>query len=277
MLAPALSILLVMFAGGLSLGFSQSLGYFPAGGQRELSLAAYAALFRDQGFVRSLALTLFVSFCATAGSLVLGVLSALALRGALWKSRFVHFVYQVPLTVPHLVVAVGLLMVMSQSGLISRALYAVGAISDQSEFPILVRDDWGVGIIIAYMWKQIPFIGLIALSVLQSVAVDYELAAQALGAGRLQRFRHVILPLVMPGLIPASIIIFAFAFGSFEVPLLLGKSFPSMLSVLAYRLYVDVDLAARPQAMATSVFIAVFVLVLVVLYRKIASRIGYGR
>jgi hypothetical protein len=45
-----------------------------------------------------------------------------------------------------------------------------------------------------------------------------------------------------------------------------------MLSVLAYRLYVDVDLSARPQAMATTVFIAVFVLVLVAVYRRLAER-----
>jgi putative spermidine/putrescine transport system permease protein len=270
-------VILVMFAGGLSLGLTQSLDYFPAAGRHSVSLDAYRSLFADRGFLRSLGLTLFVSLMSTVGSLALGLLSALALRGPLGRSKFVHYVYQVPLTVPHLVVAIGLLMVMSQSGLLSRIVYAAGIIESQSEFPILVRDNWGIGIMIAYIWKQIPFIGLIALSVLQSVAVDYEKAAQALGANRWQRFRHVLLPLVMPGLVPASIIIFAFVFGSFEVPLLLGKSYPSMLSVLAYRLYVDVDLGSRPQAMATSVFIGVFVLILVIAYRKITAASRYGR
>jgi putative spermidine/putrescine transport system permease protein len=277
LIAPALTVILVMFAGGLSLGLTQSLDYFPAAGRHSVSLDAYRSLFADRGFLRSLGLTLFVSLMSTVGSLALGLLSALALRGPLGRSKFVHYVYQVPLTVPHLVVAIGLLMVMSQSGLLSRIVYAAGIIESQSEFPILVRDNWGIGIMIAYIWKQIPFIGLIALSVLQSVAVDYEKAAQALGANRWQRFRHVLLPLVMPGLVPASIIIFAFVFGSFEVPLLLGKSYPSMLSVLAYRLYVDVDLGSRPQAMATSVFIGVFVLILVIAYRKITAASRYGR
>ena len=57
------------------------------------------------------------------------------------------------------------------------------------------------------------------------------------------------------------------------VPFLLGKSYPAMLSVLSYRLYIDVDLNARPQAMAMSILIAFFVLILVVFYRRISQRI----
>jgi putative spermidine/putrescine transport system permease protein len=139
----------------------------------------------------------------------------------------------------------------------------------------MVHDDWGIAIILVYMWKQVPFIGLIALAVLQSIGADYEQLARSLGATPRQTLRHVLVPLVGPALVPASIIIFAFTFGSFEVPFLLGKTFPSMLSVFAYRLYVDVDLAARPQAMATSIFIALCVLSLVYLYR-LATRRALG-
>ena len=46
-----------------------------------------------------------------------------------------------------------------------------------------------------------------------------------------------------------------------------------MLSVLSYRLYIDVDLDARPQAMAMSILIAVFVLILVSFYRRLSQRI----
>jgi putative spermidine/putrescine transport system permease protein len=77
----------------------------------------------------------------------------------------------------------------------------------------------------------------------------------------------------VPGILPGSIIIFAYTFSSFEVPFLLGKSYPAMLSVLSYRLYIDVDLDARPQAMAMSILIALFVLVLVVLYRRVSQRL----
>jgi putative spermidine/putrescine transport system permease protein len=275
MLAPAAAVLLALFAGGLALGLTQSLGYFPAIGLDEVSLGAYREILQRPGFLRSLGLTVFVSVVTTVLTVVLGFSSALALRRPFRGRRVATFIYQLPLTMPYLVVAVGMMMLVSQSGLLSRLLYHAGAIEGTAEFPVLVHDDWGAAIILVYMWKQVPFIGLVALAVMQSIGEDYEQLARSLGAGPLQTLRHVLIPLVAPGLVPASIIIFAFTFGSFEVPFLLGKTFPSMLSVFAYRLYIDVDLAARPQAMATSMFIAVCVLALVYLYR-VATRTAIG-
>jgi putative spermidine/putrescine transport system permease protein len=273
MLAPALVVILVLFAGGLALGFSQSLGYMPIIGAYEFNLDAYLQLIKSPGFVPSLLLTIFISVLATLLAVVLAVATALTLRKRFVGKKIVSFLYQFPLTVPHLVVAVGVLLLVSQSGLMARAAFQVGLISDPAQFPILVFDDLGIGVILVYVWKEVPFIGLIALAVLQSMGNDYEEQARTLGANSWQTFRHVLLPLIIPGILPGSIIIFAYVFSSFEVPFLLGKSYPAMLSVLSYRLYTDVDLDARPQAMAMSILIAVFVLILVLFYRRLSQRI----
>jgi putative spermidine/putrescine transport system permease protein len=273
LLAPALVVILVLFAGGLAMGLSQSLGYMPIIGAYGFNLDAYIELLRSPGFVPSLLLTIFVSMTATAVAVTLAVVTALTLRKQFIGKKLVSFLYQFPLTIPHLVVAVGMMMLVSQSGLLARAAYRIGLIADSSQFPVLVFDDLGIGIILVYVWKEIPFIGLIALAVLQSIGSDYEEQARTLGANSWQTFRHVLLPLIIPGVLPGSIIIFAYTFSSFEVPFLLGKSYPAMLSVLSYRLYIDVDLDARPQAMAMSVLIALFVLILVVIYRRISQRL----
>ncbi len=273
MLAPALVVILVLFAGGLALGFSQSLGYMPIIGAYGFNLDAYLQLIKSPGFVPSLLLTIFISVLATLLAVVLAVATALTLRKRFVGKKIVSFLYQFPLTVPHLVVAVGVLLLVSQSGLMARAAFQVGLISDPAQFPILVFDDLGIGVILVYVWKEVPFIGLIALAVLQSMGNDYEEQARTLGANSWQTFRHVLLPVIIPGILPGSIIIFAYVFSSFEVPFLLGKSYPAMLSVLSYRLYTDVDLDARPQDMAMSILIAVFVLILVLFYRRLSQRI----
>ncbi len=273
MLAPALIVILVLFAGGLSLGLSQSLGYMPIIGAYGFSLQAYLQLLGRPGFMSSLLLTVFVSVAATLIAVVLAVATALTLRRRFVGKKIVSFLYQFPLTVPHLVIAVGVLLLVSQSGLLARAAYRVGLIGDPAQFPALVFDELGIGIIMVYVWKEVPFVGLVALAVLQSLGGDYEEQARTLGASSWQTFRHVLLPLIIPGILPASIIIFAYVFGSFEVPFLLGKSYPALLSVLSYRLYVDVDLDARPQAMAMSILIALFVLVLVLLYRRLSRSV----
>lgn len=270
MLGPAVVVPAALFVGGLVLGLAQSFNYFPVVGMNDFSLDAYGEVISRAGFLRSLALTVLVSGVTTGVTLVLGFLTALTLRRRLFARRALLFVYQLPLTMPYLVVAVGMMMLVDQSGLLARVLYHLGIITEPAQFPALVHDDRGVAIILVYVWKQVPFIGLIALAVLQSIGADYEQLARSLGATRFQTLRHILLPLVAPALVPASIIIFAFTFGSFEVPLLLGKSFPSMLSVFAYRLYTDADLAVRPQAMAAGMFIALCVLSLVYVYRRAA-------
>jgi len=273
LLAPALIVILVLFAGGLSLGLSQSLGYMPIIGAYGFSLQAYFQLLASPGFLPSLLLTVSVSITATAIAVTLAVATALTLRKRFVGKRIISFLYQLPLTIPHLVVAVGIMMLVSQSGLLARAAFRVGLISDSSQFPVLVFDDLGIAIILVYVWKEVAFIGLIALAVLQSIGNDYEAQARSLGANSWQSFRHVLLPLIVPGILPGSIIVFAYTFSSFEVPFLLGKSFPAMLSVLSYRMYIDVDLDARPQAMAMSILIALFILILVLLYRRISQRL----
>ncbi len=53
----------------------------------------------------------------------------------------------------------------------------------------------------------------------------------------------------------ASLIVFAFTFGAFEVPFLLGRSYPTILPVMAYDEYRSVELTDRPAAMAINVLI----------------------
>jgi putative spermidine/putrescine transport system permease protein len=167
--------------------------------------------------------------------------------------------------------AIAMMFLFAQSGLLARIAYWMNLISRPADFPALIYDRYGLGIILEYLWKSVPFTGTILLAVLQSVSEDYENVARNLGANRWQRFRYVFLPLMLPGLLRASVLVFAFTFGAFEVPYLLGQTYPAVLPVLAYRNYTDVDLQARPEAMAMSIVIAVIVIVLILLYMKLAE------
>src|SRR5690606_42088760 len=124
------------------------------------------------------------------------------------------------------------------------------------DFPALVYDPFALGIILQYVWKEVPFIGLILLANMQTLSEDYEAVARSLGASRWQSFRHVLLPLLTPGLLAAGMIVFAFTFGAYEIPALLGQNYPAALPVLAYQAFTEPDLAARPTALALAMIIA---------------------
>ena len=202
--------------------------------------------------------------------MILAVAFALVLRDTFVGSRLTTFVYQIPLPIPHLVAANGIVLLVTQSGLLARLMATAGLLETPADFPILVFDRAGVAIILTYLWKEVPFIGLVVLAILKSVGPQFEELAQTLGANRWQRFWYVLLPLMMPGLLSTSIIVFAFVFASYEIPLLLGVRFPTTLPVWAFRNYQDPDLALRPEAMAVSVILAIIAIFLLIAYRRLA-------
>jgi putative spermidine/putrescine transport system permease protein len=272
LLAPALTVVIVLFFGGLSLALMQSFNYMPVLGKNDFSFQAYVNVFQDPRFLSGLALTFWIGTATMILSMTLAVICALVLRQAIRGRRAGSFLFQLNIPIPHIVGAVAMTFLLSQSGLLSRCTFSLGITEGTSDFPALIYDKYGIAAIAEFLWKAVPFTGIIVLAVLQSLGDDYENLARTLGANRWQRFRYVILPFIMPGLMQASIIIFAFAFGNFEIPWLLGARYPTALPVLAYEYYTDVDLGRRTEAMAISMVIALLITVLVWIYMRISEK-----
>ncbi len=274
LLTPALLVVGVLFAGGLVSALVQSLGYMPAIGQTTISLDAYRKVLTDGDFLSSLFLTLYVAGASTSISTVLAVLAALALRRS--SGRVSSVVFQLPITIPHLVAAVGIALVVSQTGLGARVADALGLIGQPRDFPALLYDKYSIGIILTYVWKETPFIALVVLASLRGVAAELEDVARTLGAGAWQRFWYVVFPVISPGIVAASLIVFAFTFGAFEVPFLLGKSYPTILPVTAYNEYRDIELTSRPIAMAINILISLVTAAFAAAYLRVARDLGRG-
>ena len=203
---------------------------------------------------------------------MLAVLAALALRKS--SGRISAVVFQLPITIPHLVAAVGIALVVSQTGLGARGAAALGLIGQPRDFPALLYDKYSIGIILTYVWKETPFIALVVLASLRGVAAELEDVARTLGAGAWQRFWYVVFPVISPGIVAASLIVFAFTFGAFEVPFLLGKTYPTILPVTAYNEYRDIELTSRPIAMAINILISLVTAAFAAVYLRIAKDLG---
>lgn len=273
LLAPTLLVVTALFGGALVQAAVRSVRPVPGAPATGLTLDAYRALLADTEVPRSLLLTLYLATTSTLLALTLGLAVALVVRRIAGRSRVVAATLQLPLPIPHVVGALAILALVGQSGLFARVAGAAGLVQDAASFPALVFDPWAIGILLEYTWKEVPFIAIVALAILRSAAVrDHEQAARSLGAGAWHRLRHVTLPLALPGVGAAAAIVFAFTFGAFEVPLLLGRSFPEALPVLAYRRHVDVSLASGPQALALSLLMAVVAFTCVAVAMALARR-----
>jgi putative spermidine/putrescine transport system permease protein len=265
-LAPALIVLGGLFLGGVVLAAVQSLGYFPVIGLHSFTLAYYRQVFDKPEFAASLGITAYIAVLSTLSSTVAGVFLANYLVTATPKNRLVSVAYKLPIAVPHLVAALMMVFLVSQGGILARLLMRLGLISNTAEFPALFYTKNAVGIILIYIWKETPFIAVMAYSVMKNIQGKLGQAASTLGASPGQVFYHVVLPLSMPAIVSASAIVFAYSFGSYEVPFLLGASYPKSLPVAAYINYISPQLSDRPAAMVINVTISMICAGLVAIY-----------
>ena len=273
MLAPAMLVLIVLFLGSLIVALLQSFGYAPLYGINEFPTTKhYQELFALPGFWRSVFYTFYYAVIPTILGTIFSIYLALALRKRFAGKKLFQYVYKLPLMIPYLVGVALTILLFSNGGVIARVLHSVGIIESTRDFPRIIQTHSGWGIMIVYLWKQIPFSTLIIYSVLMGLGKDSEEAASTLGANPWQTFWHVTLPQIMPGIVSATIIVFAFNFGSFEVPFIIGGGFPNTLPVEAWRAFDDADYSRRLRAMAIVMFISLISGILLFTYLMVYRR-----
>lgn len=271
LLLPVTIILLGVMGVGVINCIAQSLGYFPQIGLTELTFDYYREVLRNTTFLKSLLFTLKTSFISASLSVILGVWLSYVLMKEKF-SKFRRLILNTPIVVPHIVVVLLMFITFSQSGMVSRVLYKLNIIDTSSQFISIVSDQRGIGIIMVYLWKGIPYTTITTYNILRNMSDKLESVAINLGANKLQSFRYIILPLAMPSIISAFIMLFAFAFGSFEVPFLIGPSTPKTLAVQAYLSYSSSDLFQRPDAMVMNVTLSLISFVLLVVYNRVFEK-----
>ncbi len=273
LLTPALVILVGLFLGGVILGLLQSFGFFPLIGLKSFTLKYYLEVFSSAEFLDALAYSFYISLVSSIGAVVIGVLLAYQLAKLPKDFKIVKLVYKLPIIVPHIIASLLVFLFFTQSGLAARILYHLGLIDRLQSFPQLIFDRGGVGIILVYLWKEIPFVALIVYTILNNINNSFEQVAANLGASQRQIFWNIYLPLAMPSIGSAFIIVFAFSFGAFEIPFLLGPTSPKTLPVLAYQSYVSSDLLQRPYSMVIAMTLTLICLGLIFIYKKLLDLI----
>lgn len=268
LLLPVMMVILGIFASGLIMGFIQSLGHFEAVGLHEYTLRYYKEVLNSKDFLSSLGFSLYTSLVSSIIAIVLGVLLSYSILKTKSNNGLVESIYKLPIIVPHIVAVLLVYNILAQSGIFPRILYSIGLIKEPTQFPSLLHERNGMGIIIAYIWKEIPFVAMVTYTILSNLSYNLSEVALNLGATKRQVFFHVILPIIMPTVFSAFIIIFAFSFGAYEVPLLLGPTYPKALPVKAFIEYNNPDLTNRPYAMVINMILTFVSLFLVWIYYK---------
>jgi putative spermidine/putrescine transport system permease protein len=217
-------------------------------GARGFALDRIAHVVAEPAVWRGLLWTLGTAAAATVLAAGGAVLLAITFRGTGPGDRVARALAVLPLAMPHLVAAAGFVLLMGQSGFAARLLHAAGLAVRPDTFPALIYDPLGSGFVLALAWKELPFLSLLAFTVLATRGPRLEETARSLGAAPGEVFRRVTWPLLWRGLLPGIIAVLAFVAGSYEAAVLLAPSDPLPLPLLTFERYTDSDLARRPDA-----------------------------
>jgi putative spermidine/putrescine transport system permease protein len=153
----------------------------------------------------------------------------------------------------------------SAAGYFARILVSAGLIENISQFPGLVNDAAGIGILIAHIALATPFFVLLFHEIYRAENIDgLARLAQTLGAAPLQVLFRVNVPILLRRSMTNIILVFIAVLGSYEIPLLLGRQAPQMISVLTLRKYEMFDISQKPEAFIAALLYTVLVLGLLV-------------
>ena len=235
------------------------MGLLPLVGKPRASVDAYTEVLNSGDLGPSVLVTLGVAGVSSLLAVVVGTAVALAVHRRRPTGHLLGALATATVPVPHLIGAVAFGLLLSDSGLVARALGA-----PSGGFPQLVAGPWWIAVILEYAWKESAFVALVVLAALRTRAVQYEATAAVLGAAPWQRFRAVTLPLIAPAVLATGTIAFSYCVGSYEVAWLLGSSYPQPLAVNAYQQFTTTDLLARPQALALAMIAATLALGVVI-------------
>lgn len=200
-------------------------------------------------------------------ALLLALLTCLGLKK--YHQRAWRLLFYVPLAIPAIVAAFFSFQLLSGSGWLARWAYQFGWIDEAGDFPELVQDPWSVGIVLSHLMLAFPFFTLLMINLYQSEKIEQlgQLSA-TLGASTWQRIRRVEVPILLRGASPVILMYLIFVIGSYEIPLLLGRQSPRMISILTLDKLQSYDLGSRPLAYVYALLYALFVLILLLILRR---------
>lgn len=271
---PRLELLLLLLPGA---GFLAAFFGFPlltslmgsfglSGDHPAFTLQFYSRIFGSAVLLRSLWTSLYYGVVPVAVTLLLAIGLALALRRHFAGRRLFNGLYKIPMAVPGIIVALLVLTLIEQGGFFDRLLMPLGL-----KLPKLVRDPWGIGVIAATSWKQLPFMTLVITGAFAAIPEDIRHAARTLGAGPIRTFLRVELPLALPGITAAVLLTFIGSMGSFAIPDLIGAPNPLPLSVRMVRAFAEGDTG---QMFAIGMVLSAFAVVVLLAYYALTANVG---
>lgn len=225
---PALAVIVLLFIVPLA---ASVIGAFEVTGAYGLGNFVKAfELYRND--------TIFTVLIVSLSTVLIGLFSV-AIGGYLTLGEnpravaILRWLYRWPMFIPFIVVGQILRTFLAKNGLMNNLLINAGIITPLQATGFL---DWR-GIVIAFVWKQVPFVALLVAGAMASIDRGTIEAARNLGASRLRILIEIVVPQVATTLLVGLILSFVTMMSVLSVPLMVNAQSPTMLTAdIAFRI-----------------------------------------
>ena len=277
LLAPPLLWLGIIYLGALFALLAQSffsIDEFSGVVDRTLTLKTYAELLRPANLdiiVRTVSMAAAVTLASIAVAFPIAYFAARHARGR-WKALF-YLCVMLPLWSSYLVKIYAWKMLLAKEGIVSwaaAALHLGWLLDGLLALPVIGGPSLSVsylGTFLVFVYVWLPFMILPMQAALERVPANLLEASADLGAEAFQTFRHVVLPLAIPGIVAGSIFTFSLTLGDYIVPQIIGNS----ANFIGMAVYQQQGTAGNVPLAAA---FAVVPIVIMTLYLWFAKRMG---
>ena len=166
-----------------------------------------------------------------------------------------RWLYRWPLFIPFVVTGQIMRTFLAKNGMLNHVLIGSGLIEPISAQSML---DWR-GIVVAFVWKQAPFVTLLLAGAMAALERQHIEAARNLGAPRWRVLVDIVLPQVRGTLLVGLVLSFVAMLSVLSVPLMINPNSPTMITVdVAYRISTFADYAVANALCLLSLLLAAF-------------------
>jgi multiple sugar transport system permease protein len=240
-LLPALGLLLVFLTYPLGLGIYLAFTDAQIGTSGEwVGLENFRSLLQDRVFLNTVLNTVFYTAIATIGKFGLGLWLALLLNQHIPFKSIIRAVILLPWIIPTVLSAIAFWWIYDpQFSILSYVL--VDVLHWRDTYIDFLGTPWHArwSLIVANIWRGIPFVAISLLAGLQTISPSLHEAALLDGASPWQRFRFVTAPLLMPILAVVLTFSVLFTFSDFQLVYAITRGGPinstHLMATLAFQ------------------------------------------
>jgi len=203
---------------------------------------------------------LFTVEIVVLSTLLIGIV-AIAIAGYLTLGEhpravaILRWLYRWPLFIPFVVAGQIMRTFLAKNGMLNHVLIGTGLIEPISAQSML---DWR-GIVVAFVWKQAPFVTLLLAGAMAALERQHIEAARNLGAPRWRVLIDIVLPQVRGTLLVGLVLSFVAMLSVLSVPLMINPNSPTMITVdVAYRINTFADYPVANALCLLSLLLAAF-------------------